>query len=70
MWLSETRERMQLPFSAVQEIQSAQPVNVNLQPTLLWFLCRLTFPSGHPLHTCSLAHLLIPGNEYCPAQGT
>lgn len=68
MWLSETGERMQLPFSAAQGIQSAQPVNVNLQPTLLWFLCRQAFLSGHLPHTCSLAHLLIAGNEYCPAQ--
>lgn len=68
MWLSETGERMQLPFSAAQGIQLAQPVNVNLQPTLLWFLRRQAFLSGHPPHTCSFAHLLIPGNEYCPAQ--
>lgn len=68
MWLSETGEMMQLPFSAAQGIQPAQPVNGNLQPTLLWLLCRQAFLSGHPLHTCSLAHLLIPGNEYCAAQ--
>lgn len=54
-------------FSSTRD-KPAQPVNGNIQPTLLWLLCRQAFLSGQTLHTCSIAHLLIPGNEYCPAQ--